>query len=249
MIKSYALEGNQYKLISESGVISYIPYRKDIERIITLQNQLEYLEQEFDEDNTFLENYKRREEFVKKDILNCGCGATAATIGFAVIVYMLAGSLEPAFIAGSACGGFCFSSTAFAYLKQSYRRDIASFDEVVKYLLRVIPEKKAELAQMQQQDDTTKDNLMNPDNEEKSVPVQQSLQALRDGVHLRYEYGRNKKKYLKMFKKNILSLSLHILGCSEDAIADFLIFMEQEYAKEQENQNVKSLRRVIQEYI
>lgn len=243
MIRSYVLEGEQYKLVHRSGSIDFVPFREDIERIVTLQNQIEYLEQELEEDEVFLDIYKNREKHVKTSLLKSTFAGACATASMAIIAYKFTGNLEPTFISGASCGGVIFSSILFNYLKGSYRKEIASYTEVVQYVLETLDEKNNELNALLLENSFHSNNLIMVDSEEKSVDIGACLKPIRDGVSLRYQYGRNKRKFLKHLKN--LSLFLKIYGYSSVAVEEFMPYIEEEYRKRQENGPIKRLQKLV----
>lgn len=224
MVKEFKPEGTQCMLMSTDNVMSSVPCTNNFEKSLSLQNQIEYLAQEFDSDQKKLGKllfnaFVGREKFIKRELI-----ATGAAVVSGVACYLAAQSVPVALGTGFSTCGIISLFSYISFWESNERKKISGYTECTEYEKALLKAKKQELAKLSNEsnhndrDMNNKADIYEVNNEE--------LEKIKEAIKLRYYYGFNKKRIIGMYRKGILLEVLKSLDYSDEVIAEFIIYIE-----------------------
>lgn len=243
MIKGYCHDGEQCMLVDNNDEISYVPYNDNMGEFLALQNQVEYLTKELDDDqkkigSLLYKDYTGKEKFITNEVLATGVAVVAGAACFFTtnnVPYTLG--------TGAFCGGFITLFSSVSYLDSYSPKKINAYRECIKYEKSLLDSKSKTLSEISKDDSNNYEE--NENNRADILAVDDSeLEFIKECIKLRYYYGYNKKRIIGMYKKGILFEVLKSLEYSDEAISEFLVYIEREIKNIKRNkENKKELNK------
>lgn len=240
MNKQYMYVKDTIVVSDENGMKPPIPYIDNIEDILIIENEIEYLkrilsksEKELQEK---LDEIAYRNKDCKRVSLIGSALAVGTTFGFSQLMGLshdevtntIMGPMSE-YLAFSipmsvGCVGFV---QALSLLGLSYRpskKSITALEERIKYAKEMIDIFSNELASLKENPTYSRKDKVE-EMVSYDVNDEYSLEFLREALNLRYAFGYNPKKYIKLYKSGELPKYLNERDFSADAIMDFYDFV------------------------
>ena len=226
---------------TENGMKPAISYRDNIEDILVLENEIEFLERSLKEDTEKLERKNEDRAFRNKDSLKISLVGSAMAVGVAFGVSHIVGisheeitntimgpmSEYLAFSIPMSVGlvGFVQGISLLGLTYRPSKKDIRGLEEAIKYEKQMIELFKEELKYLEERPTfERKDKVEDMISQE--VHYKSSLDYLRQAIRLRYVFGYSQKRMISLYKSGEIYEELLKHGFSDDVIMDFSGFIE-----------------------
>lgn len=256
MNKRFMYVGDSIVVSDENGMKAPIPYVDNIEDVLILENEIEYLKKCLEEDSSKIE-HKSKERLMRskecKKISLVG-SVLAVGVGFGVseitgyshmeVVNNAFGQMSEYLSMSIALStsGIVFSNV-ISLLGLSFmpsKKEINGYKEKVEYEKEMIDVLGKELEYLKEHL-----TVKNKDKVTKMLPYtvhyQGSIEYLMSALKLRYAYGYNYKSIMELYENGELADALIKEGFADDVIMDFITFIERR--KEIEKQEVELLKK------
>lgn len=248
MIKSYVYVNGDVVAKGEKDIEKVVSYCDNIGERFVVQNVIEYLEKQLAKDSKEVESKindrECRVKNYKKLVPLTGALSVAVPLvlsGISVIgnhpetINIAFGDFSPytatvvTITPVTIVLGQCLASLELFF--RPSKGEIAGYEEMVKYEEETLDEQKNNLAILC--GDNRRDNEPTQSNAlvVYEVKDESALKRVKDNLKLRYAFGSHRDKIYEMYKTNTLLEAMKEHGFCDDAIADFMIFVQQEYAK------------------
>ena len=223
------------------GMKPAISYVDNIEDILILENEIEFLELELDEDRKKLESKKKERDYRNRDSKKISIVGSIMAVGISFGMGQLAGLSHEEMtntIMGSmseymayaipmsvGCIGFV---QALSLLGLSYRpskKDINGLEQKIIFEKEMIKVFRNELECLKSNPTYNRKDMVEQ-MVSYDVHDKYSLDYLREALKLRYTYGYEPDKIMKLFEQEELYNELIEKGFSDDVIMDFLEFVK-----------------------
>ena len=225
----------------EKGMKPAIPYRDNIEDILILENEIEFLEKRLKEDSEKLETKKSDREFRNKDSKKISIIGSFMAVGISFGMSHLAGisheeitntimgpmSEYMAFSIPMSAGlvGFVQGISLLGLTYRPSKKEISGLEAVIKYEDDMLELFKEELQYLNDRPTFDRKDQVE-DMVSYDVHYKSSLDYLSQAIKLRYSFGYNPKKIIDLYKKGELSSALLEDGFSDDVIMDFTGYID-----------------------
>lgn len=253
MNKSYRNINGSVVVLSDNGIELPRPYFDGIESVLVLENQIEFLQKKLLEDEKALtEKIDERGWRLEQSKMVMKAGVVIAP-SFSLVMGLVsaadANKLESLFDAVGAIVTrsvpMCFLYLIFFLLFATYPTAIrpslemiSGYEEKIKYekeTLSLLNERLIEL-----NNNFSKAGTQNKtDDDLHVVDDKKAIKYLKDSINLRYSYGANNEVVMKYFAEETLVSKLKEEGFCDEAIADFVIFVEERWQEIQEQQRLE----------
>jgi hypothetical protein len=241
MNKQFMYVNGNIVVSDEVGMKPAISYRDNIEDILILENEIEFLEKSLKSDNEKLESKKEDRSFRNKDSIKISIIGSAAAVGVAFGMSHIAGISHEEItntIMGPMSEYLAFSIPmsvglvgfvqGLSLLGLSYRpskKEINGLEEAIKYEKQMIEMFKEELQYLEDRPTFDKKDKVE-EMVSYNVHYKSSLEYLSQAIRLRYVFGYNRKRMINLHRDGKLFDELTENGFSDDVIMDFAGFIE-----------------------
>ena len=256
MNKQFMYVNGTIVISDENGMKPAIPYVDNIEDVLILENEIEFLEHCLRLDERALETKISDREYRNKDSLKISLVGSAlavgATFGLSQILGLshenitntIMGPMSE-YLAFSipmsvGCVGFVQMISLLGLSYRPSKKDIKGIEEKINFEKEMLAVFKDELTYLQENPTYDRRDTVE---EMKSYEVhyKYSLDYLKEALKLRYSFGYNPDKFIKLYEDGQLPFVLTEEGFSDDVVMEFISFIEKRI-KEQEKE-VKSVKK------
>lgn len=231
----------------ENGMKPAIPYVDNIEDILILENEIEFLEHCLKLDERALETKNDDRKYRNKDSLKLSLVGSAIAVGTTFgISHILGISHEEItntvmgpmseYLAFSipmsvGCVGFVQVLSLLGLSYRPSKKDIKGIEEKIKFEKEMLAIFKDELTYLQENPTYDRKDTVE-DMKSYEVHYKYSLEYIKEALRLRYAFGYNPDKFIKLYQAGELAPALDVEGFSDDVIMEFTGFVER-YLEEQ----------------
>lgn len=235
MNKQFMVVNGQVIVATENGFREPIPYVDNIEDILLFENEIEYLRKCFIDDSKLLDSKSEERNYRMKSAIKTDAIVSGAAVAASGVCYLFGNSMPELtdsvffeqlmvsiFGVGVLFGPFLgIMDISFAPSKKI----IASYEERTAYEQEMIEILSVELESLK--NNTTSNNI-EQFKEMVSYPVRDTgaIKYLKDSIRLRDIYGYNQAKIMNLCYRGELSYVLKQEKYDENAIIDFLTFLD-----------------------
>lgn len=246
MIKSYVYVNGSVVTKGEDEIEAVVPYYDNIGTRLSVQNEIEFLSTSLKKDeksyNNKISQRKSSWKLYKAMAPITGAISIATPIvlsGITLIgtsasyVSTYLGDLDP--YTGTVVTLLPVTITlgqTLAALELVFRpskKEIAGIGEMVRYEKDTLNQKQIELTNLEK--DIRKINSQNYNGYRIMQVDDSQIKRHKDNFKLRYAFGAYKKEICEMYEKGILYEEMKKHKFCEEAMADYMIFLEQELSK------------------
>ncbi len=227
---------------TENGLKPVIPYRDNIEDILILENEIEFLEKCLQADSEKLETKIADRAFRTKDSKHISIFgsmvAVAAAFGLGhvaglsheemtnTIMGPMSEYLAYSIPMSAGCIGFVQMISLLGLTYRPSKKEIDGLEEKIKFEEEMLALFRKELQHLEERPTYDRKELIE-DMTSYDVHYEYSLEYLREALKLRYAFGYNTEKFIKLYEEEDLSMILLKEGFSDDVIMEFLGFLKQ----------------------
>lgn len=246
MIKSYIYVSGNIVIKGEKDIENVVPYYDNFKERFILENEIEFLSSSLAKDekeyNDKIKNRESSWNFYKKIAPLTGVASIAASFVLSTVMLIgnrpeyvstIYGNMEP--YTGAVATSLPVTilvGQMFASLELVFRpskKEIAGTYEMVRYEKETLENKQKLLLELEK--DTRKVNESSY-SESKVMQVDDSqIKRHKENFKLRYAYGAHRNDIYEMYKNGTLLEEMKKQGFGEEAMADYMIFVEQEFSK------------------
>ena len=251
MNKQFMYINGTIVISDENGMKPAIPYVDNIEDVLVLENEIEFLEKCLKEDQEKLESKNNDRAYRTKDSKQISIVGSIIGVGAAFGVGQLVGLSHEEmtntimgpmseYLAYSipmsvGCVGFVQMLSLLGLSYRPSKKDIRGIEERIKYEKDMIELFKDELEYLNSNATSNRKNQVE-DMVSYEVHYKSTLDYLNQSLKLRYAYGYNPDKMIKLCEEGTLFATLIEEGFSDDVVMDFTGFIER---KIEENKKSK----------
>lgn len=252
MNKQYMYLNGNIVVSDENGMKPAIPYRDNIEDILVLENEIEFLENGLRETTEKLESKKSDREFRNKDSKKISIIGSVMAVGVTFGMSQLAGisheeitntimgpmSEYMAFSIPMSVGlvGFVQGISLLGLTYRPSKKELSGLEAVITYEKDMLDQFKKELQYLEERPTYERRNQVE-EMVSYDVHYKSSLDYLKQAIKLRYSFGYNPKKIITLFKNGELEVILSEEGFSDDVIMDFCGFVERKIEEQSKEVN------------
>ncbi len=236
------------KIIVHNGkeIAKIQPYTDEAINVLTVENLSMYLNNRLNRDCMLLENKKdervsRLDDYKKISAISATTAVAASVVAFPFIG--ISNDILSTFVGNVPLWAMYFSSIIPASLVVSQSISLINLSyrpskKSINVLEETIAYEKSELLKIQDKlnelNSITSISKM-PENiyEPQQIMYTTELKKLRDAINLRSSYAANKNHYKKAYEKGDLTDILSAVVKDKNVVADFIAFLDNEYANEQ----------------
>ena len=249
MNKQFMYVNGTIVVSDENGMKPAISYIDNIEDILILENEIEFLERELRDDQEKLESKNNDRAFRNKDSKKISIVGSIIGVGAAFGVGQLAGLSHEEmtntimgpmseYLAYSipmsvGCVGFVQMISLLGLSYRPSKKDIKGIEEKIKYEKDMIDMFKEELEYLVEHPTYNRQNQVE-EMVSYDVHYKYSLDYLREALKLRYAFGYNSNRMIKLYEKGELPSVLLKEGFSDDVIMEFIGFIERKIEESKE---------------
>lgn len=249
MNKQFMYVNGTIVVSDENGMKPAISYVDNIEDILILENEIEFLERELKDDQEKLESKNNDRDFRNKDSKKISIVGSIIGVGAAFGVGQLAGLSHEEmtntimgpmseYLAYSipmsvGCVGFVQMISLLGLSYRPSKKDIKGIEEKIKYEKDMIDMFKDELEYLVEHPTYNRQNQVE-EMVSYDVHYKYSLDYLREALKLRYAFGYNPDRMIKLYERGELPSVLLKEGFSDDVIMEFTGFIEREIEESKE---------------
>lgn len=225
---------------SENGMKPAIPYRDNIEDILVLENEIEFLESCLKKDSKKLETKQADRDFRNKDSKKISIVGSLMAMGVAFggsqllgvshdeITNTVIGPMSEylAFSIPMSVGlvGFVQGISLLSLTYRPSKKELNGLEEVIRYEKDMIELFKEELQYLEDRPTFDRKDKVE-DMVSYDVHYKSSLDYLRQAIKLRYSFGYNPKRIIELLNKGELEVTLSSEGFADDVIMDFVEYV------------------------
>lgn len=251
MNKQFMYINGSIVVSDENGMKPAIPYVDNIEDILILENEIEFLETTLKEDKEKLESKNNDRAYRTKDSKQISIVGSIIGVGAAfgvghfmglsheemtnTIMGPMSEYLAYSIPMSVGCVGFVQMLSLLGLSYRPSKKDIRGIEERIKYEKDMIDIFKDELEYLSSHSTYNRKDQVE-DMVSHEVHYKSSLDYLRQSLKLRYAYGYNPDRMIKLYEEGTLPMALLDEGFSDDVIMDFTGFIER---KIEENKKSK----------
>lgn len=241
MNKQFMYINGTIVISDENGMKPAIPYVDNIEDVLVLENEIEFLEKCLKDDQEKLESKKNDRAYRTKDskqISIVGSIIGVGTVfgfgqlfGFSheemtnTIMGPMSEYLAYSIPMSVGCVGFVQMLSLLGLSYRPSKKDIRGIEERIKYEKDMIDLFKDELEYLNSNATSNRKDQVE-DMVSYEVHYKSSLDYLNQSLKLRYAYGYNPDKMIKLCEEGTLFAALIEEGFSDDVVMDFTGFIE-----------------------
>ena len=234
----------------ENGMKPAIPYVDNIEDILILENEIEFLENVLREDQEKLESKNNDRAYRTKDSKKISIVGSIIGVGTAfgvghlfrlsheemtnTIMGPMSEYLAYSIPMSVGCVGFVQMISLLGLSYRPSKKDIRGIEERIKYQKDMIDIFKDELEYLSSHTTCNRKDQVE-DMVSYEVHYKSSLDYLRESLKLRYAYGYNPDRMIKLYEEGTLPKALLDEGFSDDVIMDFTCFIERKLEENRES--------------
>lgn len=249
MNKQFMYVNGTIVVSDENGMKPAISYVDNIEDILILENEIEFLERELKDDQEKLESKNNDRDFRNKDSKKISIVGSIIGVGAAFGVGQLAGLSHEEmtntimgpmseYLAYSipmsvGCVGFVQMISLLGLSYRPSKKDIKGIEEKIKYEKDMIDMFKDELEYLVEHPTYNRQNQVE-EMVSYDVHYKYSLDYLREALKLRYAFGYNPDRMIKLYERGELPSVLLKEGFSDDVIMEFSGFIERKIEESKE---------------
>lgn len=249
MNKQFMYVNGTIVVSDENGMKPAISYVDNIEDILILENEIEFLERELKDDQEKLESKNNDRDFRNNDSKKISIVGSIIGVGAAFGVGQLAGLSHEEmtntimgpmseYLAYSipmsvGCVGFVQMISLLGLSYRPSKKDIKGIEEKIKYEKDMIDMFKEELEYLVEHPTYNRQNQVE-EMVSYDVHYKYSLDYLREALKLRYAFGYNPDRMIKLYERGELPSVLLKEGFSDDVIMEFTGFIEREIEESKE---------------
>ena len=240
MNKQYMYIKDSIIVSDENGMKPAIPYVDNIEDMLIIENEIECLKRILEKDEKDLKEKNEEREYRTKDSKRMSVVgsviAVGTTFGFSqlmglsheeitnTIVGPMSEYLAFSIPMSVGCVGFVQALSLLGLNYRPSKKVISALEERIKYSKEMIEIFENELNLLKEHPTYARKNEIK-EMISYDVKCEYSLEYLREALNLRYAFGYNPKKYIKLYKEQELPQYLSNNGFSDDVIMDFYEFV------------------------
>ena len=241
MNKQFMYVNGNIVISDENGIKPIIPYVDNIEDLLILENEIEYLEFCLVEDQEKLEAKKKDRAYRNKDSLKISIVGSLFGVGAAFGVGHLAGLsheemtntimgpmseyLAYTIPMSVGCVGFAQMLSLLGLSYRPFKGDIRGLEEKIEYEKEMIKIFKEELDYLRKNSTCNRKDQVE-DMIAYDIHYKYSLDYLKESLKLRYAFGYNEEKFIKLHNEGEFSQRLRTDGYSDDVVLEFIGFLE-----------------------
>lgn len=246
MIKSYIYVNGNIVTKGEKDIESVVLYYDNFKERFIVQNEIEFLSSSLAKDEKSytnkIENRDSSWNLYKKIAPLVGVASVAAPFVLSTVMLIgnrpeyvstVYGNMEPytgavaTSLPVTILVGQIFASLEL--VSRPSKREIAGTYEMVRYEKKTLENKQKLLLELEK--DTRKVNEANYSESGVMQVDDSQIRRHKENFKLRYAYGAHRKDIYEMYKNGILLEEMKKQGFGEEAMADYMIFVEQEFSK------------------
>lgn len=249
MKKNMVIVNDQVFVSEKDGINPGVKFTNNIVDRIVLKEIIDYLEKQIDLDRRELKHKKEEREIRLNDYKKFTLFTTGVSVIVPVGISLICGMHKTtvdsifgetnglvSFVSAMIPGALLLSQLLCSYgltLRPS-KYSINGIAEKLNYQITTLDDLKRKLNYLNE--DTSSDKIKEY---EQSTPIEidvdTRLKYYQDSATLRFLYGSQNKKVLKLYKNNSLFAELEKKGFDEFAILEFILFVEEQIAQEKDD--------------
>ncbi len=227
MNKSYMYTEETVVVTTDTGILPPIDYVDNIEHILKLENEIEFLRKAYEADNKALQDKYEQCDYRKKDSLK----VFGFIAGVSIVTAIASKLLFPDSVLSHAAlvTGAAFAPT-MSLVGLSFRpskQDIRGYEEKVKF-------EKETIGFLEEEKGFLENNpsYSRLGNIREGLVVELdstfTLKYYEDAIKLRYEFGYNPDKFIAWYNEGDLALRLRAAGVADEAVMEFMSYVERQ---------------------
>ena len=240
MNKQFMYVNGTIVISDENGMKPAIPYVDNIEDILILENEIEFLKHCLKLDERALETKIGDREYRNKDSLKISLVGSAIAVGATFglsqilgfshenITNTIMGPMSE-YLAFSipmsvGCVGFVQMISLLGLSYRPSKKDIKGIEEKIKYEKEMIELFKQELNYLLENPTYDRKDIVE-DMKSYEVHYKYSIEYLKEVLKLRYAFGYNSDRFIKLYEEGKLAVTLTHEGFSDDVVMDFMDYV------------------------